>query len=127
MKHGTGNQKTSFRKTNIFCNQIKNNKFCLLLLQECHTKSTMLHTISDPGENVSNSNGIDGNANDNLSMRFISMVQYRKQPILIGSPLDSMFGESDRSSASKVMRLGSCYKSKVSRVTVDCLVEINCS
>lgn len=83
-------------------------------LQECHTKSTMLHTINDPGENVSNSNGIDGNANDNLSMRFISMVQYRKQPILIGSPLDSMFGESDRSSTSKVMRLGSCYKSKVS-------------
>lgn len=72
----------------------------------------MLHTISDPGENVSNNNGIDGNANDNLSMRFISMVQYRKQPVLIGSPLDSMFGETDRN-ASKVMRLGSCYKSKV--------------
>lgn len=86
--------------------------FHLIELQECHTKSTMLHTISDSGENVSNNNGIDGNANDNLSMRFISMVQYRKQPILIGSPLDSMFGENDRN-ASKVMRLGSCYKSKV--------------
>lgn len=75
----------------------------------------MLHTISDPGESVSNNNEIDGNANDNLSMRFISMVQYRKQPILIGSPLDSMFGENDRST-SKVMRLGSCYKSKVRNV-----------
>lgn len=65
----------------------------------------MLHTINDAEENVSN-------ANDNLSMQFISMVQYRKQPILIGSPLDSMFGESD-STTSKMMRLSSCYKSKV--------------
>ncbi|XP_031630577.1 uncharacterized protein LOC116345401 isoform X2 [Contarinia nasturtii] len=69
----------------------------------------MLHTINDTEEN----NRIDGNTNENLSMQFISMVQYRKQPILIGSPLDSMFGESDRTS-SKMMRLSSCYKSKIS-------------
>lgn len=71
----------------------------------------MLHTINDSTENINNNNRIDTNANNNLSMRFISMVQYRKQPVL-ASPLDSMFGEDERSS-SKVARLNSCYKSKV--------------
>lgn len=85
------------------------------LKQECHTKSSLLHAINGPTENINNNNGIDDNANDNLSMRFISMVQYRKQPVLIGSPLDSMFGENE---SSKVLRLPqdglrSCYKSKV--------------
>lgn len=60
----------------------------------------MLHTI----------NRIDADTNDNLSMRFISMVQYRKQPV--HSPLDSMFGENERHS-SKVVRLNSCSKSRV--------------
>lgn len=73
----------------------------------------MLHTINSQTENVNNNNRIDGgDANDNLSMRFISMVQYRKQPVLIGSPLDSMFGDNERHS-NKVMRLNSCSKSRV--------------
>lgn len=85
--------------------------------QECHTKTSLIHAINGPTENINNNNGIDDNANDNLSMRFISMVQYRKQPVLIGSPLDSMFGENERQ-PSKIMRLPqdglrSCYKSKV--------------
>lgn len=89
--------------------------FYRFLKQECHTKSSLLHAINGPTENINNNNGIDDNANDNLSMRFISMVQYRKQPVLIGSPLDSMFGENE---SSKVLRLPqdglrSCYKSKV--------------
>lgn len=73
----------------------------------------MLHAINGQTENINNNNRIDGN--DNLSMRFISMVQYRKQPVLIGSPLDSMFGENERHS-SKVMRLNSCSKSRVSEI-----------
>lgn len=76
----------------------------------------MLHsTINGQTENINNNNRIDGDANDNLSMRFISMVQYRKQPVLIGSPLDSMFGENERHST-KVMRLNSCSKSRVNRI-----------
>lgn len=71
----------------------------------------MLNTINDSTENINNNNRIDGNANDNLSMRFISMMQYRKQPVLIGSPLDSMFGENDCGTSKT--RLSSCYKSKV--------------
>lgn len=67
--------------------------------------------INDSEEN-SNNNRIDGSVNDNLSMQFISMVQYRKQPILNSSPLDSMFGENDRT-PSKMIRMNSCNKSKV--------------
>lgn len=81
-------------------------------MQECH-KNSLLHTINGQTENINNNNRIDGDANDNnLSMRFISMVQYRKQPVLIASPLDSMFGENERHS-SKVMRINSCSKSRV--------------
>lgn len=47
------------------------------------------------------------------------MVQYRKQPVMIGSPLDSMFGNNERDTSKPSMRSSSCYKSKVRNIFLE--------
>lgn len=64
--------------------------------------SSLKHSINNSTANITNNNNtinnnnIDSNANENLSMRVISMVQYREQPVLIGSPMDELFGDGSR-------------------------------
>lgn len=67
------------------------------------------HTNTTNNNNTANNNNNNDSTSNDSMCRVISMVQYRQQPVSVGSPMESMFGD-------KHMRLNSCYVSKVGQL-----------